>query len=92
MPQFLLGYKCAPAADGEEYLRAQIVGDLACELLLGESSPLYLRLYDQGLVNGSFGSTFEMMPGIAYLYAGGDSRDTAAVAAEIQKEADRMLP
>jgi Predicted Zn-dependent peptidases len=91
MPQFLLGYKCAPAADGEEYLRAQIVGDLACELLLGESSPLYLRLYDQGLVNGSFGSTFEMMPGIAYLYAGGDSRDTAAVAAEIQKEADRMV-
>ena len=31
-----------------------------------------------------------MMPGVAYLYAGGDSRDAARAAAEIQKEAERL--
>ena len=25
-------------------------GDMACDILLGDSSPLYLRLYDQGLI------------------------------------------
>ena len=89
-PQFLTGYKCAPAEEGEAYLRATVIGDMACDILLGNSSPLYLRLYDQGLINTSFGGAFEMMPGVAYLYAGGDSKDARAVAAEIQKEAERL--
>ena len=63
---------------------------MACDILLGDSSPLYLRLYDRGLINSSFGGSFEMMPGIAYLYAGGDSKDAQTVAAEIQKEAERL--
>ena len=90
-PQFLVGFKCAPAQDGEDYMRLSLVGDIACDILLGDSSPLYLRLYDQGLINTSFGGSFEMMPGIAYLYAGGDSKDARAVTAEIQKEADRLV-
>lgn len=89
-PQFLAGFKCRPAQDGEEYMRLALIGDMACDILLGDSSPLYLRLYDEGLINTSFGGSFEMMPGIAYLYAGGDSKDARAVTAEIQKEADRL--
>ena len=90
-PQFLAGFKCRPAKDGENYMRLAVIGDIACDILLGDSSPLYLRLYDQGLINTSFGGSFEMMPGIAYLYAGGDSKDARTVAAEIQKEADRLV-
>jgi len=90
MPQFLTGYKCTPVENGEAFLRANLIGDMACDLLLGESSPLYLRLYDQGLINTSFGGAFEMMPGVAYLYAGGDSKDARRVAEEIQKEAERL--
>ena len=90
MPQFLLGYKCTPAVEGEDYLQKSMIGDLACDILLGESSPLYQRLYESGLINGSFGGSFEMLPGIAYLYAGGDSKDAETVAGEIQKEADRL--
>ena len=90
-PQFLTGFKCRPAAEGEDYLRLAVVGDMACDILLGESSPLYLRLYDQGLINTSFGGSFEMMPGVAYLYAGGGSKDARAVAAEIQREAERLV-
>ena len=90
-PQFLAGFKCRPAGEGEDYMRLAVIGDIACDILLGDSSPLYLRLYDQGLINTSFGGSFEMMPGIAYLYAGGDSKDARTVAAEIQKEADRLV-
>lgn len=90
-PQFLAGFKCAPAAEGEDYLRLAAIGDMACDILLGDSSPLYLRLYDQGLINTSFGGAFEMMPGVAYLYAGGDSKDARTVAEEIRKEAARLV-
>lgn len=89
-PQFLTGFKCKPAGDGEEYFRASIIGDLACDILLGDSSPLYLRLYDQGLINTSFGGSFEMLPGVAYLYAGGDSKDARAVTQAILAEAKRL--
>ncbi len=90
-PQFLTGFKCTPAEDGEGYMRQSLIGDMACDILLGDSSPLYLRLYDQGLINTSFGGAYEMMPGVAYLYAGGDSKDARAVTAEIQKEAIRLV-
>lgn len=90
-PQFLAGFKCRGVANGEDYLRAAVIGDLACDILLGDSSPLYQRLYDQGLINTSFGGAYEMMPGVAYLYAGGDSKDARTVAAEILKEAERLV-
>ena len=90
-PQFLTGFKCRPVLEGEDRLRAMVLGDMACDLLLGESSPLYQRLYAQGLINASFGGEFELIPGAAYFYAGGESRDPRAVAAEIQREADRLV-
>ena len=90
-PQFLSGWKCRPVQPGEDYFRTLILGDMACDLLLGESSPLYQRLYSQGLINGTFGGAFEMLPGAAYFYAGGDSREPRTVAAELQKEAERLV-
>ena len=90
MPQFLLGFKCRPVDGGEDYLRTSLLGDMACDLLLGESSPLYQRLYTQGLIDSSFGGDYEVMPGVAHLFAGGDSKDPHAVAGEIQKEVERI--
>lgn len=77
MPTFLLGFKCAPQPEGPEQMRATAVGELACDLMMGESSPLYVRLYSQGLINGSFGASYDILPGAAYVYAGGDSKDPA---------------
>ena len=57
---------------------------------MGESSPLYARLYSQGLINGSFGSAFDILPGAAYVYAGGDSKDPKAVAEAVLAEAQRL--
>lgn len=90
MPTFLLGFKCAPQPEGPEQMRATAVGGLACDLMMGESSPLYVRLYSQGLINGSFGASYDILPGAAYVYAGGDSKDPRAVARAILSEAKRL--
>jgi predicted Zn-dependent peptidase len=90
MPSFLVGFKCPPQHGGEEQHRFAAIGELACDVLMGESSPLYARLYSQGLINGSFGAAFDILPGAAYAYAGGDSKDARRAAAEIQREAERL--
>lgn len=38
MPTFLLGFKCAPVGDGPEQMRQNLIGELACDVLMGESS------------------------------------------------------
>ena len=90
MPTFLVGFKCAPQPDSPEQMRATAIGELACDLMMGESSPLYARLYSQGLINGSFGASYDILPGAAYVYAGGDSKDPRAVAQAILAEAERL--
>ena len=91
MPSLLVGFKCPPQHGGEEQHRFAAIGELACDVLMGESSPLYARLYSQGLINGSFGAAFDILPGAAYAYAGGDSKDPKAVAEAILAEAQRLV-
>ena len=91
MPSFLVGFKCPPQHGGEEQHRFAAIGELACDVLMGESSPLYALLYSQGLINGSFGAAFDILPGAAYAYAGGDSKDPKAVAEAILAEAQRLV-
>ena len=89
-PIFQLGFKADPAPAGEARLRQELVGELACEALLGSSSPLYARLYDQGLINKGFGYGYEDYPGCAFLCAGGESRDPEAVRDAVLAEAARI--
>lgn len=88
--QFLVGFKCPASADGEALFRQSLIGELACDLLFGESSPLYMRLYDAGLINSSFGGDYDQLPGAAYVFAGGEGRDPEAVARAIMDEAARL--
>ncbi len=79
MPAFQLGFKCEPIGFGEQAIRQEIIGDLAAEVLFGESSRLYLELYEAGLIDSSFGGGFETVDGCALLTCGGDSDDAPAV-------------
>ena len=90
MPMFLAGYKCRPPEEGEAMLRQSIIGDMACDVLLGDSSPLYTRLYEQGVINGSLGGNFDMLPGVAYVYAGGDAKDPRRVFEELNRQAKKL--
>ncbi|MBQ9167782.1 MAG: insulinase family protein [Oscillospiraceae bacterium] len=79
MPTFSLGFKCEPAVKGDAAVRQEVVGDLAAEALFGESSELYLRLYEEGLIDSSFGGGFETVDGMAMLTCSGDSNDPEGV-------------
>ena len=73
IPMFQLGFKCESVGTGENAIRQEIIGDLAAEALFGESSALYLELYEKGLIDASFGGGFEAVDGCALLTCGGDS-------------------
>ncbi len=79
MPMFQLGFKSAPLPDGDGGVRQEIVGDMAAEALFGESSELYLKLYDEGLIDASFGGGYETIEGMSMLIASGDSENPEAV-------------
>ncbi len=74
LPLFLCGYKCDGVPDGEENLRQELIGNMACDILFGESSPLYNRLYTEGLINGEFGGGYELLPGISFVVTGGRAK------------------
>ncbi len=87
MPMFVTGYKCAVPESGAAFLRESIIGNMACDVLFGDSSPLYQRLYEEGHINGSLGGSFDVLPGAAFLYVGGDARDPRFVSDEITRQA-----
>ena len=91
MPMFQLGFKCEPLGMGEESVRRELIGDLAAEMLFGESSTLYLRLYEQGLIDSSFGGGFETVKGMAMLTASGDSFYPEEVRSAIFQQAKSLL-
>lgn len=90
MPTFHLAFKCQSVGTGSAAIRQEMVADLAAEALFGESSELYLRLYEQGLIDSSFGGGFETLEGCAMLCASGDSEDPWAVRDAILAQADQL--
>ena len=91
MPMFNLGFKCEYPGSGEAAIRQEMVGDLAAEALFGESSELYLRLYEDGLIDSSFGGGFETIDGMAMLLCSGDSDDAQAVKEAVLHQAEKIV-
>ena len=89
IPLFEIGFKGDPAPRGEG-LRQRLLAELVCDVLFSSSAPLYSRLYEEGLINGSFDSSYDALPGCACLIAGGESRDPKRVLDEVLKEAVRL--
>ena len=90
MPTFQLAFKTEPAEKGEANIRAEIVGDLAAEALFGESSALYLRLYEEGIIDSSFGGGYESVDGVAMLNCGGDSNQVEKILPAILQQAEKL--
>jgi len=90
MPMFNLAFKSEPLGNGEASIRQEMVADLAAEALFGESSELYLRLYEEELIDSSFGGGFETTDGCALLLCSGDSDDPYAVREAILQQAAKI--
>ena len=90
LPIFLAGCKSEPAPRGPDSLRLELVSSLALDLLAGHSSPLYLRLYGEGLVSSDFSASYDSGVGAAYSIFGGESRSPERVYDEVKKEITRL--
>lgn len=91
MPNFQLGFKCESVGTGEDAIRQEIIGVLAAEALFGESSELYLKMYEEGMIDSSFGGGFETIDGCALLTCGGDSDHAEAVRDAILARAEELV-
>ncbi len=90
MPTFQMAFKAEAAPLGEASVRGEIIGDLAAEALFGESSALYLQMYEDGVIDSSFGGGFESSDGCAMLTCGGDSYDAKAIREAVLQRAAEL--
>ena len=68
-PCFGIGFKEIPLEPGD--LRTEALYDLVCDCVCGGMSPLYRRLYDEGLVNPGFGGEVLRVDGCCcFLFTG----------------------
>ena len=94
-PLFQIGFKEMIPCSGQ-LAKEYVLHTIALECIAGESSELYRKLYDAGLINSSFGS--EIMLGDDYRCTifGGEGRDPGQVreqlAAEIRKYKEKGIP
>lgn len=84
-PQFMFGFK-ENRDTPERTAKEEVTMEILLDMISGPSSELYRRLFDNKLINNSFG--FEYFTGFGYscVFFAGESTDPKAVADEIVKE------
>ena len=84
-PQFMFGFK-ENRDTPERTAKEEVTMEILLDMISGQSSELYRRLFDGKLINNSFG--FEYFTGFGYscVFFAGESTDPKAVADEIVKE------
>ena len=55
MTTFQLAFKCPAPPSGRDFAHQELVAGIAAEMLFGQSSQLYQWLYEDGLIDSSFG-------------------------------------
>ena len=90
MPMFDIAFKAEALGKGDAAIRTEMVADLAAEALFGESSELYLKMYEEGIIDSSFGGGFETIDGCAMLMCSGDSENPVAVREAILAQAEKL--
>lgn len=88
-PLFMLGFK-ETYDTPERPLREQLQTNILLEMLAGNTSPLYRRLFDEGLINTQFGAEYFQGYGFASALFSGESKDPQKVADAIQAEIERV--
>lgn len=88
-PLFMLGFK-ETYDTPERPLRERLQTDILLEMIAGNTSPLYRRLFDEGLINTQFGAEYFQGYGFASVLFSGESKDPQRVAQAIREEIARL--
>ena len=91
IPMFSCGYKDAETGlTGKALARKSLVQSIAVKLFASESSPLYKKLYSEGLINDSFYDDVTLSDDYGFVQFGGESADPVKVGNYIKEEAERV--
>ncbi len=87
-PMFSYGFKSRPV-DDSEFSRVCALSDITISLLADETSPLYKKMYDMGLINLEFAT--ETFAGCGFFVPcfSGESKDPSKVREMIDEEIER---
>ncbi len=88
MPLFEIGFKETP--DAENSLKGQIANEMLLDLIFGESTQFYQRLYREGTINSTFGGEVMASEGYLINILGGEAPDPEKVYDEIALEIKRV--
>lgn len=91
MPSFAIGFRCKDPGSGSGAMRMELVGELAGEILIGESSALYQKLYDENIIDSGFCVDYERMKGMALLELCGESEQPDAILQAVCARAQEVL-
>jgi predicted Zn-dependent peptidase len=89
VPLFHIGFKDVPA-EGYEMAQKEAVSSILLEVIGGDASPFYRKLYDKGIINSSFGMEYFAGRSFASTVIGGESREPDAVMSEFLAEVKRL--
>ncbi|WP_099221029.1 EF-P 5-aminopentanol modification-associated protein YfmH [Listeria costaricensis] len=60
---------------GKEAVKHEMIADVALELLFGTTSDNYLRLYNEGIIDDTFGFDYTLQDSFSFVLIGGDAKD-----------------
>lgn len=91
IPLFMLGFKDNDIGyGGERLLRKDIEIEILTEMIFGKSSPLYEKLYNEGLINQKFSAEYEPQIDYGFTAADGESKDPEKVFDEVISYIDNL--
>ena len=88
LPLALMGWKDDPARFGDDPVFYRNVAEIAAACLCGPSSPLYHRLFEQGLITRDFTCEYLFFPGGGCLVLGGESRDPDETFRQVRQQVE----
>lgn len=84
MPKVMFGYKERTVGlAGDELLKRELTTQLVLDILLGQSSDLYQQLYDEGLINDTFGTDYSGESQYGFSVVGGDTPDPESLVKKV---------
>lgn len=69
--------------NGSHWALIQAQGQLFCNSIIGDASPLYQELYEAGIINDSFGIHFACGHDYNYIFMGGEAEEPQVAAGEV---------
>ncbi|MBC2263040.1 insulinase family protein [Listeria booriae] len=76
---------------GKEAVQHEMTGDIMLELLFGTTSAAYLDLYDQGIIDDTFGFDYSLQDSFSFVLIGGDAKNPDLQESKIKETLENAI-